>query len=169
MSVVFTSAAELFTHLGEAYEPGIDVDIATYNMYLGVSKGTDWSQRFPSPTRTFVNRVDKSKLRILLGQPAFFECFPGCEHCRMRFEASRKRDVDTARMLGLNIRVHDRLHLKYYRVGDLVIVGGINLGMSDALDASLIVTDWNQRAALVDLFEVAWNQARELLPKEVVS
>lgn len=163
MSAVFTNSAELFTFLEQVYEPGLDVDIATYNMYLGISKGTDWSQRFPSPTRNFVNRVQKDKLRILLGQPSFFECYPGCEHCRMRFEAGRQREVDTARMLGLRIRVHERLHLKYYRVGDLVIVGGINLGMSDALDASLIVTDWGQRAALIDLFEAAWNQSRDLV------
>lgn len=158
--MILLNSMELFTYLEKLVKdnPSATVDIASYNMYLSISKGTDWSIKYPSEVRTFINSItDKSKLRMIIGVPQYYPCKIGCEDCRTNHNILLQRLRDSKSRLGLNLRYTDTNHLKYYRVGDRVFLGGINLSVSKFIDAVIEVTDEDDKNKLAELFEYTWN------------
>mgnify|MGYP001207973854 CR=1 FL=1 len=156
--MIFKNTNELFTYLSWYYEQnGGKVDISTFNMYLGISKGKDWSYRFYNPVREFINKVNKNDLRLILGVPAYIECKHNCLDCKIKYNETIQRHIDTINILNLNVKIHQNLHLKMYRIGELYISGGINLSASDYLDASFIIKDQEQKDYLKKMFDDTWN------------
>jgi len=131
---------------------GGKIRIASYGMYLGISKGRDWNNIYPSLTRKFFKEINKEDLYLLVGLPYHKECHTGCEYCKMSHESVLERFNDTKEMLNLNIRYHKESHLKLYNIGELYIAGGINLTISGYADAAFVITDENQQEVLRELY-----------------
>lgn len=164
--MLFRNTNELFSFLKEYYlENGGKVDISTFGMYLGISKGKDWSNIYKNQVREFINVVDKKDLRLILGLPAYVECKPNCMDCSKKYNEILERHIDTIKVLKLNCRVHPNLHLKMYRIGDLYISGGINLSASNNVDASFVIMDQEQKIFLRDLFEQIWKESDAAIHK----
>lgn len=161
---IFNSNEEIFDYLLAYYKKfGGEIRIASYGMYLNISKGKDWNEFYPSLTRAFFDYVDTKQLKLIVGMPYFNECHEGCEHCKQKYEAVLERFKDTQEKLNLNIRYHDKSHLKLYNIGDLYIAGGINLSISGFADAAFIIDSQEQKEALDELFNGVWRESKERL------
>jgi hypothetical protein len=155
----FANPDTLFSNLRCRLSHVATVDIASYSMYLGITEdGKDWHEIYPSAARAFIEDVKFLPHRILIGVPFYIECTPDCQHCKNIYNAKLKRFAITTEHIGLNVRYKSGFHMKYYRVRDYVICGGINLGASDAFDVALPVPK-SQHNAMRVLFNGAWDTA----------
>jgi hypothetical protein len=157
--MLFTNPDSMFAFLKENYENNPrPVSIASYNMYLGISNGKDWSKKYPSSARSFINVLDPSHTRIILGIPPLVECKDDCADCRTKYNKLLQRFIDTKEELGMNLRFSNASHLKMYAIGNLVVSGGINLTTSEFTDATFTV-DSGHVDPLMDLFNKHWKAA----------
>lgn len=163
MNNIFLTSDELFNELRKAYKPGMKVKIATYSMYIGISKGQDNSFKYPSKVRDFINAINPNDLQIVVGLPYFMECTPGCMHCAIKYNQSLDRFVDTQEMLGMEMRFHSSTHFKYYQIGDRIFTGGINLTGSTWVDIALEITDLKQKQMLRQMYQKTYNGAQTSL------
>ena len=159
MNGIFITADELFVELKKAYKKGMKVDIATYSMYIGISKGHDNSFKYPSTVRNFINVIEPTDLRIVVGLPYFMECKPDCMDCAIKYNTSLDRFVDTQQVLGMEMKFHSTTHFKFYQIGDRIFTGGINLTGSAWIDIAMEITDLKQKAELRGVFDKTWNGA----------
>jgi len=155
MNAIFLNDDEMFGYLTRRINkkaPKLNkVDIASYGMYLGITEdGKDWSDKFPSAARDFINAVANTTHRIIIGIPFFIECYIGCESCAFNYDKRLFRTSVTAKMLNLNIRYADKSHLKYYRVDDSLIIGGINLTQSGWVDMSVATKSTMRTRSMFD-------------------
>lgn len=160
-NTMFKNNEEIFDYLLAYYKKfGGKIRIASYGMYLGISKGKDWNPIYPSMTREFIDYVNKDDLRMIIGTPYKVECYKGCPHCEKKHQETIQRFKDTEFILGLkHMRLHPESHLKLYNIGDLYIAGGINLSLSGFADVAFIITDQEQKKALDKLFEEVWKES----------
>jgi hypothetical protein len=156
--MVFTSSETLFEYLTDMYlcQDNPSVDIATFGMYLGLSKGKDWHELYPVAPRKFIDIVNKSNLRVLVGKPFLMTCTPNCKHC-IKLYKDKQIEVDrTIKELAITAKKIDRFHMKMYRVGDVYVSGGINFGASNWIDVSFTIRDKSQKMAMQQLFNKVW-------------
>lgn len=164
---MYKNSEELFNHLlnvieDEAkYDQNLVVDIATYGMYVGISKGKDLADKYPSEVRTFLDAALKlADVRLVIGLTYFLPCTEGCTHCLEKYNEGIDRLIDTKEMLGIeNVRINPSSHFKYYRIGDRVWTGGINLTGSDWVDISMEVTDYESAEELMSMFKELWEDS----------
>jgi len=156
--MVFTSSESLFEYLTMTYhvQDRPSVDIATFGMYLGFAKGKDWHITHPQAPRKFIDIVDKSNLRILIGKPVLMPCVPDCQHCTKIYEDKQKEVGKTIRELAIVAKLVDKFHMKMYRVGNVYVSGGINLGPSNWVDVSFTIDDAEQQMVMQKLFDEVW-------------
>lgn len=135
------------------------IHISTYTMYLGISKGKDHTEYYPAKARDLINITkDRKNFRLLTGIPYKMKELENLPEYIEVYNTGIQRINDTINMLDLtNIRINPEVHLKYYRVGDRIWVGGMNLSSSSWLDTMVEVTGWEEKKMLVDTFEVFWN------------
>ena len=158
---LFKDPDSMFTFLKENYLANPrPVAISTYNMYLGISGGKDWSRRYPSTARSFMDCLDPSHTRVLLGIPPFIECKEDCPECNTRYQKLLQRFRDTKEELGLDMRFSNSLHLKMYAVGSLVVSGGINLASSDFVDVTFTI-DSEHTNSMLELFNLHWHASKQ--------
>lgn len=133
------------------------IDIASYGMYLGITEdGKDWSDIYPSSARMFINAVAQKSHRIVIGLPYYTECIEKCVACRLQYDKRLYRTDLTAKKLKLNIRYISDCHLKYYKVGNQVILGGMNLNASGWIDASILT---KSTISLRNMYRRLWKSA----------
>lgn len=140
--MIFYGPNDLFAYLStrvKRLKGKNSIDIASYGMYLGVtSDGKDWSKQYPSAVRDFIALVAQKPHRIVIGLYHYLPCKEeGCKHCAEKYNQTLERHKITVERIGLNVRFHPSCHLKYYRVGSTVVVGGINLSSSGSVDAAV--------------------------------
>lgn len=159
--MIYFTADELFTELSKIARdnPEASVDIATYSMYLQITKGKDYSYHGNTPARQFIEDCNKDKLRMIVGLPYYMECKPLCNECANNYNQRVDRLVDTAHALHLNAKYHPLTHLKFYRIGDRIFTGGINLSSSDWVDIAMEITDPEEKKRLQEIFESTWRNA----------
>ena len=169
---MYFKADTLFKELTTVLQanPEARVDIATYGFYLDISKNkrtkeySDWSEVFgASAARTFIEEVTKTQHRLIVGLFPLRECTPGCEHCNKMYDEGMERNLKTQAKLALNIRYHKDSHLKYYRIGNRIWVGGINLSSSDWTDVAVEVLDRDEKLQLIEIFKNHWQTATETI------
>lgn len=163
MNGLFLTSDELFKYLKSITTKYSIVDIATYGMYVGISKGKDNSIKYPSEVRHFINKLDPSQTRMVIGLPYFMECTPHCPHCAISYNQSLDRFIDTSDRLDLTIKYHSSTHFKYYRIDERIFTGGINLTASGWIDVAIEITDPAQKAELKHIFESTYNSASNSL------
>lgn len=154
----FKTSEQLFSYLLNIYKPGDEVNISSYGMYLGVSKGIDWGDIYKTYVRDFINKVNKGRTKIIIGLPYYIECKPGCNDCKIKYNNVLKRHLDTSILLNLNIRYHSELHLKYYNIGDVHISGGFNLNESNYIDWCVLLNK-TDGLDIKSIFNKTWRQA----------
>jgi len=161
---MYIKSDSLFNTLYKVYKKGDKVDIATFSVYVDITEQEDWSTVYgPSPVRAFLNKIDKRDLRLVVGLPQYRECKAGCMDCRREYNKGIERTVLSAKRLKIETRYHDASHFKYYRIGDRIFTGGINLTTSDWVDVCLEVTDPEQKTILRTLFEKTWDASRKIV------
>ena len=162
--MLFSSDKELFEYLHRIADlhPDEEVRISTYGMYLGISRGKDWSEKFPSMARTFIDRIrgEGRSLKLLVGVPSFVECRDGCPDCTEKYKEKLARFDETVSTLKLNAKFTLQHHLKMYAIGSIVILGGINLSGSEYTDAAVIV-DSEAAVQLNEIFDNSWHLAQD--------
>lgn len=156
MNKLFQTPDDLFNFLSSKYKTTDSVDIASFGMYLGFSKGTDWHSRYPVAARDFVEEIWQENLRVIIGVGKFFPCTPNCPSCLDVYRQRLTNLEVTAEKLRLNIRYSASFHMKMYRVGSTFICGGINLGVSSWTDTSVLITDKQTKIQLQSAFDIAW-------------
>lgn len=161
--MIYFTAEKLFMELAEIVNenPNATVDVATYSLYLQISKNKDYSYHGNTPAREFIERINKDNLRMVIGLPYYMECKPHCDDCARNYNHRVDRLEDTANALHLNARYHALTHLKYYRVGDRIFTGGINLTSSDWTDVAMEVTNEEEKAELQRIFDMTWRNSVE--------
>ncbi len=157
--MIYFTADELFIKLAELAKDGVKVDIASYSMYLQITKGKDYGYHGHTPARHFIENCDKDNLRMIVGLPYYMECKPNCTECANNYNQRVDRLTDTAHALHLNAKYHPLTHLKFYRVGDRIFTGGINLSSSDWTDVAMEITDPEDKIRLQEIFEQTWRNA----------
>lgn len=161
-SNIYLTAEELFKELNETLKnesEDVTVDIATYSMYLQVTT-YDVKEKygFNSNSRRFIDTLKRKnhKHRLIVGIPYFEKKLGHIPDYVSQYNSSIDRISNTFRILKLNGRVHNGLHLKYYRIGNRIWVGGINLTSSDWVDVAHEVLDENDKKTLIKIYEDAW-------------
>ncbi len=157
--MLFINDKDLFDYLAELADkyPHEPIYISSYGMYLGISKGKDWHPIYPSEARTFIDKVQNraEPPKILIGIRPYLECHKDCTDCRELYDKYIHRLNETVDTLELNTRFTDKHHLKMYVVGNIVILGGINLSGSGYTDAAVVV-DSEAAQELIQLFVEEW-------------
>lgn len=162
---IFLKAEELFTELERQVrllKSDQTVDIATYSFYLNITT-YDIKKRYGynSPARQFIDTINSRNLkhRVIVGAPYLLDKLAHMPEYIEIQNQSVERDKLTIKLLRLNARVHQSLHLKYYRIGDRIWIGGINLTSSDWIDVAHEVIDEHDKQVLMEIFDNAWNEA----------
>lgn len=161
MSLMFFTPNDVFAYLdrqARSMKGKYSVDIASYGMYIGITTTKDWHETFPSQARAFIETIKTRRHRILIGLPYYASCHENCLDCARRFNDTLRRHALVQAKLDLNLRFNPALHLKYYRVGKVVVSGGINLTASKSLDISLTVEEAHH-AALQNFFDSIWRSS----------
>ena len=154
---------ERLTNLVEKSRSGSSVSVCSYGMYLGISNKrdglpVDYNGTYPANVRKFTYAILRKELphRILINVPFFSECKPGCADCADNYNQLMDRYDATSEILGLNMRFMNGSHLKYYRVGDNAIVGGINFSTSGSFDVAVEIRSRKDRHDLNSYFDAMW-------------
>ena len=163
--MLFNNSKEMFIYLLDYYKKnGGPVEILTFGMYLGITKGKlkgegykDWQGIYPMDSRAFIEAT-KKELKTIVGMPFFIECKLDCKDCKIAYNKMIERHEATAEYIGLNIKYLGDMHMKMYRVGDLVVLGGMNLSDSDWVDCSLIANK-EDGLRVTKLFKKLWEHA----------
>jgi hypothetical protein len=128
-------------------------------MYLQITNGRDYSSKGESSARDFIDLIPPKDLRMVVGLPYYMPCQPGCVNCVRDYNKRLDRIKETADLLGLDIKFHEATHLKYYRIGDRIFTGGINLTSSQWTDVAMEVTDPQAKKELKIIFEQNYYEA----------
>lgn len=163
------TADELFKHIVDRMKRSTTItketpiDIATYGLYLDISKGKDWGEVYEKSTgRVFMDTALEmsDNVRLLVGMSYFMECKPNCIECAENYNMRVDRLTDTIDKLNIkNVRVNGESHLKYYRIGKRVWIGGINLSGSKWVDVATEIYDEDAKLELNKIFEDHWNNS----------
>jgi hypothetical protein len=163
VSILFNSIDELYSFIGSEHRkrPTAAIDIVTFSLYAGFSKGRDWSTLYPSQVRRLVDEINKSVLRIVVGIPNFVPCKPDCGDCKKVYKNRIDSLVETKKALSMNIRFIKDCHMKMYRIGPVYVVGGMNLTGSRSIDIAMTVEDKGMIKLLQAKFDSIWSAAKE--------
>lgn len=161
---IYLGADNLFDNIIKqigTIDENTQVDIATYSMYLDVSKGKDWAQMYDrTSARRFIDAVrDSKKLRLIVGIPYFMKEFAHIPEFVKAYNVGIERIGMTFKKLNLNGKVNASSHLKYYRIGDRVWIGGINLSGSTWVDVATEITDEKDKKDLAEIFNLHWGNS----------
>lgn len=115
-----------------------------------------------SSGRKFIDKAlsMSDNVRLLVGMSYFMECKPGCQSCAKEYNMRVDRLTDTIRILDIpNVRVNAESHLKYYRIGKRVWIGGINLSGSKWTDVATEIYDEDAKEELNKIFNEHWDNS----------
>lgn len=162
MDKVYLTADELFKEiLTTPIDEDTIVHLATYSIYIGISKSKDWSLIYgPNEARKLINKTkDLKNFKLVVGAPYFMDEVGHIREYVLEYNKLVNRLIMTIDHLKLNCKVHETSHLKYYRVGDRVFVGGINLSGSDWVDVAIEIYNQKQKDKLNKIFLQTFEEA----------
>lgn len=166
VDMVFFDAQSLFNFLREQYEKKeCPVDIATYGISLFEEKTPYGS--FESSAMKFMNclRGGATDVRVLVGlQP--IKKFRNSTYGMRELEYRKmvRRVLEIGEEYGICCLPTQKSHLKMYRIGDLYVVGGINLGNSYWTDCSVVVENQDDKDEMQYVFDAMWHGACTVQP-----
>jgi len=168
--MLFNSPKDMFSYLENYYmKNGGPVEILTFGMYLGISRGKsggdfkDWNNTFPMESRSF-NETCSKDLKLIIGTPFYDECKPNCEDCKKKYNSILERHEATVEYLDIDTKFQEDMHMKMYRVNDLVVLGGMNLSDSDWIDCCVVANKEDGERA-INLFSKLWDGAENNLER----
>ena len=163
---IYLGNSNFFEHLKNEYEaqyeenPNITVDIATSALYLGISKGTDWSVYYDkSADRLFYDKVlsNGTPLRLLVSIPYKFICKEGCKHCISLYNQKLDRIKDTIKLLHIeNVKFSSESLLNYYRIGNQSYLGSTSSNSNQLITGCTSVPNPDM---LSQFYEFLWNNS----------
>lgn len=172
--MIFFEQGDFYRYLQKIYSPGTPVRIMTFGMYLGISKGRDYTKPYvgsdkrgevrefkghPLSVRTFIDAIDRDDLRMIVSIAPFQPCEEGCEACKLQYRKRLRRFRETRLRLDINTRYTGESHMKLYAVGNRVFTGGFNLSNSSWTDAVVEVEDERDKKQMLQVFDAEWEQA----------
>lgn len=155
MDLIPLDADEFFAKLNRMETIDETIDIITFNMTLFETE---------HPVLEFLDHVYECKEhRIIVSVPLLRECKIECEDCRRKYNERIDKLNKYAKIW--NIRFIQESHLKYYRVGNRVFTGGVNLSPSTWLDTMIEVNKEEIKEVLNRTFNNVWTTAEKIAEK----
>lgn len=164
--MIFFDAQSLFRFLREQYEKlGGPVDIATYGITLFEEKNS-WGTA-DSAAMEFMNSLCGGGIdvRVLVGlQPVkrFRNSNYGMRE--MEYRKTVRRVLEIGQKYDICCLPTQESHLKMYRINDLYVVGGINLGNSTWADSAVVLENKDDQEAIQSVFDAMWHGACTVKP-----
>jgi len=164
--VIFFDAQSLFRFLHEQYEErGGAVDIATYGITLFEEKNS-WGV-VDSAAMELMNclRGGRIEVRVLVGlQPV--KRFRNSNYGMLEMEHRKmvRRVLEIGQEYDICCLPTQNSHLKMYRINDLYVVGGINLGNSTWTDSAVVLENEDDKEAIQSVFDAMWHGACTVHP-----
>lgn len=164
--MIFFDAQCLFDFLRERYEQyGGEVDIATYGITLfeenaSFGKTASAAMKFMDSLRG--GRID---VRVLVGLEPI-KRFRNASYGLREMEHRKKvREVlEIGQRYDICCLPTQKSHLKMYRIGDLYVLGGINLGNSTWADSAVVLERQEDKEEAQSVFDAMWHGACTIHP-----
>jgi hypothetical protein len=163
--MIYENSDEFFNHITKLAKSATLVDIVSFGMYIGFSKGRDWHSVYPVTARKFLESCPKEGTRLLLNMESYIPA--ECKSCATQDIIQRNRKdsfMIAISYLGIKqVRTICNSHAKMFRIDDDCFFGGINLGGSSSKDIAMIASRVQSRE-LREYFNKLWAQGKEVKP-----
>ncbi|MCI8538609.1 MAG: hypothetical protein HFF18_08140 [Oscillospiraceae bacterium] len=164
--MIFFDANCLFRFLREQYEQyGGDVDIATYGITLFEEKAS--FGKTASAAMEFMDslRGGRIDVRVLVGlEPVKRSRNASYGLREMEYRKKIREVLEIGYQYDICCLPTQKSHLKMYRIGDLYVVGGINLGNSTWADSAVVLERQEDKEAVQSVFDGMWHGACTVNP-----
>ena len=157
----------LIKKIDELEDKGEEIfcDISTFGYYLNINAdGSDMNDQYPKITRQFIDRARNHNLRILVGLNDYDsnnDVCKQCPQCKTLHNSRLSRHQKTIEVLGLDgcVRFKEQMHWKYYRINEIILVGGMNLTESSYIDTVHLNECEDDVPKLQAWFNYNWNNS----------
>lgn len=174
--MIFLNSIELFPYLNKVIDEKLDekdcydieVNISTYGISLYDQKGEYEKGNFyyeKTPAKEFIEKLTGTNTKMLVGIPPkkkYSKQSYGLGH--VDYYKKAEEILNIGYEYGIECIPSNNLHLKFYRIDDIYITGGINFGNSMWNDCSVLIENKEDKERLQFLFDCSWRGATQIHP-----